>query len=67
MTKSRASSDLLSSSYKLQKITTIECLTLDGGKINEHSLDIKFGLVQSDEQAIADPILSAIVSIIHNL
>ena len=66
MSEKRASSDLLLNSSLLKGVTKVECITLFDQEIREHSLDVNKGTVDSDYQEEADPVLSAIVSMLHN-
>lgn len=66
MNEKRASSDLLLNSSLLKGVVKVECITVEDDEIREHSLDVSKGTVESDHQEQADPVLSAVVSMLHN-
>ena len=60
----RATSDLLFNGNSLKNVIAVECLTLEGEKIQEHKFNLRTGEVESKDQEKADPVLNAIVSMI---
>ena len=60
----RASSDIISESFKHDDILKIECLEVNGDHISEHVLDLTKNTIISNDPERANPIISMVLHIV---